>query len=276
MAVYRSLKHSGLRLLLAVTIISLPITGCGTLKNGRGWGQDAIYPVDLKRIPGAAYNAFFDLQTLVPAAGALIFAVDDFDEEVSDWATKHNPIFGSQKAAKKASDYLAGTIHAEAFVTVLATPSGEDPKDWASFKIKGLGVELAAFGATEGTTILLKSTISRTRPDRSDDESFPSSHSSGAFASATLANRNLTSISLPNDIRLPLQIGNILLATSVAWSRVEAQEHFPSDVLAGAALGHFFSAFIHDTFLRLPEEKRFGSVMLPLKGGAMVTLYFGF
>jgi hypothetical protein len=235
-----------------------------------------MYPVNLKRVSRAAYNAFFDLQTLVPAVGALICAVDDFDEEVSDWATKNNPIFGSEDAAKKASDYLAGAIHVEAFITALATPSGDDSETWAYWKAKGIGVELAAIGATVGTTSLLNEAIVRKRPDRSDDDSFPSGHSSGAFASATLANRNLNSIPLAYNIRFPLQIGNILLATSVAWARVEAQEHFPSDVLAGAALGHFFSSFIHDAFLGLPEEKRFGFVIVPLKGGAMTKLYLAF
>jgi membrane-associated phospholipid phosphatase len=258
-----------------MTLISLPVSGCGTLKNGRGWGQDAIYPVDLRRIPRAAYNAFFDLQTLIPAAGALGFAVDDFDEKVSDWATKHHPIFGSEDNARKASDYLVGTLHAEALLTALATPSGDDPKNWAYSKTRGIAVELVALAATDGAAYELKGAIGRTRPDGSKD-GFPSNHSSVAFCSSTLANRNLNFMPLPDEVRLPLQVGNILLATSVAWARVEGRKHFPSDVLAGAALGHFLSAFIHDSLLGLPEDKRFGFVIFPLKGGVMTELSFAF
>jgi hypothetical protein len=146
---------------VAGSVILFIFAGCGTLKNGRSWGEDAFYPVDFKKISHAAFNAFFDLQTLIPAAGALIFAVDDFDDEVSDWATDHNPIFGSDQNAKDASDVL----RAEFFVTALATPSGNDARKWTYAKTKGLGVELAALGTTLGVTGLLKATTDRDRPD---------------------------------------------------------------------------------------------------------------
>jgi hypothetical protein len=77
-------------------------------------------------------------------------------------------------------------------------------------------------------------------------------------------------------MRLPLQVGNIVLATFTAWARVEAQKHYPSDMLAGAALGHFLTAFIHDAFLGLPEDMRFGIVIIPLKGGGKAEVSFHF
>ena len=261
---------------VAGVLTLLLLAGCTTLKNGRGWGQDAIYPLNLKKISGAAHDAFFDLQTLIPAAGALIFAVDDFDNEVSDWATDHNPIFGSDENAKDASDVLRNMLLAEFFVTALATPSGNDSKQWTNAKSKGLGVELAALGATLGTTVLLKSGSDRERPDESDNNSFPSGHSSASFSAATLANRNLDSIGLPKKLRRPLQVGNLFLATGVAWARVEGGKHFPSDVLAGAALGHFLTAFIHDAFLGLPAEDKFSFVIISLDGGAAAQLSFHF
>jgi membrane-associated phospholipid phosphatase len=273
---HRDLKGSHLIVLLAITILSLPLASCGTLENGRGWGQDAIYPLDLERIPRAAYHAFFDLQTLIPAAGAAAFAVDDFDEKVSDWAIERTPIFGSQDAAKNASDSLLWVLAGEALVTALATPSGNDPKEWTYSKMKGIGVELAALGATAGATELIKGATGRERPNERGNSSFPSGHSSGAFSSATLANRNLNFIPSAEKSRLPLQVGNILLATSVGWARVEGGKHFPSDVLAGAALGHFVTAFVHDAFLGLPEDKRFGLVIVPLKGGMVTRVYFVF
>jgi hypothetical protein len=211
---------------------------------------------------------------LIPAVGALIFTVDGFDQEVSDWATKHTPIFGSQKAAKDGSNYLRNAIGAGALVTALATPSGDDTRTWTRAKLKGIGVQIAAWGATKGATGLLKSATDRTRPDDSDDNSFPSGHSSDAFAFATLANRNLNYIELADESRLPLQVGNLLLATGCAWARVEGGKHYPSDVLAGAALGYFFSALIHDAFMGLPESEKFNFVILPYREGAMVELSF--
>jgi membrane-associated phospholipid phosphatase len=267
-----SLKRSHLIVLLAMVFVSLSITGCGTLNNGRGWGQDAIYPVDLKRIPRAAFNALVDPQTLIPVAGAVVFSFNGYDKKVSNWATKHHPIFGSDHNARNASDYLSIPLPVEAVVTALATPSGDDAKDWASSKLKGIAVEGVAVAVTEEVTNLMKDTINRTRPD-GGGASMPSGHSSLAFSVATLSNRNLKSIPLSQEVRLPLQIGNILLATSVAWARVEARDHYPSDVLVGAALGHFLSAFIHDAFLGLSKDKWF-LVISPLKRGAMAELRF--
>jgi hypothetical protein len=262
--------------LLAVTIISFVVTGCGTLKNGRGWGQDAIYPVDLKRIPRAAINALIDPQTLIPMAGALVFTVNGYDRKVSDWARRRTPIFGSNKTAENAYSPLRTSLEYEWFLTVLATPSGENPKDIVFSKMKGWAVGWVAQEATSRTTSFIKDQTGRTRPNGSDNLSFPSSGSSTAFTYATLANRNLDSIPVPEEVRVPLKIGNILLATTTAWSRVEAGDHFPSDVLAGAALGHFVSAFIYDAFMGLPEDRRFIFCISPSKHGAMIRLAYAF
>lgn len=269
------LKGRYVMVTLVMIFIALSVTGCGTLGNGRGWGQDAIYPVDLKRIPRAVFNALLDPQTLIPAAGAVVFGVSGFDKKVSNWATQHHPIFGSEKSARNASDYLLYALDVDALGTALATPSGDNPKNWAYSKAKGVGVEGAAELVTAGMTSLIKDATNRTRPN-GNHGSLPSGHSSAAFSSATLANRNLDSIPLSEEVRFPLQVGNILLATSVAWARVEGREHYPSDVLVGAALGHFLSAFIHDAFLGLPKDKSFGVIISPSKGGAVAELYFGF
>lgn len=69
--------------LLAMIFVSLSVAGCGTLRNGRGWGQDAIYSVDLKRIPRAAFNALVDPETLIPMAGAIVFSINGYDKKVS-------------------------------------------------------------------------------------------------------------------------------------------------------------------------------------------------
>ena len=264
------------KVLLAVAFIAFAVTGCGTLQNGRGWGQDAIYPLDLKRIPSAAINALLDPQTLIPVAGALVFTVDDYDRKVSDWARRHTPIFGSNKTADNAYSPLRTTLEAEWYLTVVATPSGENPKDIVFSKMKGWAVGWVAQQATSETTSFIKDQTGRTRPDGSDNQSFPSSGSSTAFTYATLANRDLDSIPVPDEVKVPLKIGNILLATTVAWSRVEAGAHFPSDVLVGAALGHFISAFIYDAFMGLPEDRRFIFFVSPSKRGAMIEGAYAF
>jgi len=271
-----NLVHASKILTAGVILISFFTEGCGTLPNGRGWGQDAFYPIDSDRISRAARNALFNPNTLVPLASALVFGIDDFDEKVSDWAVKHNPVFGSKDDARDASDYLRATLRAEAVVTALATPSGDVPEQWMVSKAKGLGVELAAIGATSSTTDWVKEATDRTRPDERSDNSFPSGHASGAFSYMTLANRNIDLIDMPQSLKPPLKIGNYLLASGVAWARVEGQRHYPSDVLAGAALGHFMTAFIHDAFMNLPGDGNVDFVVFPVKKGAGIALAFRF
>ena len=262
--------------LLVVFVIFLLISGCGTLENGRRWGQDAFWPIDLGRIGRAAHDAFFDPQTLVPLGGALVFAIDDFDERASDWAVDHNPIFNSVDDAKDASDYLKDALEAEALITALATPGGDGSGQWAYSKLKGIGVEFIAACTTTGLTDSIKDATNRERPDKSSKRSFPSAHASGAFCYMTLANRNIDSIDMPEALKPPLKVGNFLLASGVAWARVEGERHYPSDVLVGAALGRFLTVFIHDAFMNLPEDGSVDFVVFPAKSGAGVALSFRF
>ena len=271
-----NLKQRLFIILLSLILFSLVTSGCSTLGNGRGWGQDAFYPVEMKRIKRAAHDAFFDLQTLIPAAGAMVFAIDDWDEKTSDWASEHTPIFGDGEDARDASDILKDVLSAEAIITTFVTPSGDDPKQWAYSKLKGLGVVMAAAKASSGMTSLLKSATDRERPDESNDNSFPSGHTSYAFSYSTLSNRNLDSINIPKKIKRTLQVGNILLATGVGWARVEGKRHYPSDVLASAALAHFLSKFIYDAFMNIPDDDGFNFMIFPHKEGVSAQLSFAF
>ncbi len=259
-----------------ILLSALIIAGCQTLPNDRRWGQDAFSPIDFDRVSRAAHDAFFNPNTLVPLVGAAVFAIDDFDERVSDWAVKHTPVFGSPSDARDASDDLRDVLGAEAVVTALVTPGGDFSDEWVVSKAKGGAVELLAFGATEGATSVLKSATGRTRPDKGNDKSFPSGHASSAFSYATLANRNIDSIYMPRSLKVPIKVGNLALASGVGWARVEGQKHFPSDVLAGAALGHFLTAFIHDAFLNLPEDADVDFAVFGVEGGAGVELALRF
>ncbi len=249
-------------------------TGCGTLRNGRGWGEDAFSDSNLTKVGRAAYRAFFSWGTLIPAAGALLVRVDDYDAKIVDWASKHHPLFGSGDAARTGSDFLYVWFHLETLSSSLATPSGEDEKEWAASKGKGLAVEALALGTAGGTTLLLRDAIHRTTPDKSNNYSSPSGHSYSAFGNVALTNRNLDYIPMSEKARFALKAGNIFLASAMSWARMEERRHFPSDLLFGAALGNFFCTFFYEAFMNLPEG--FGVSFIPMRGGGGGQLSFTF
>lgn len=84
-----------------------------------------------------------------------------------------------------------------------------------------------SFGATAGVTYSVKMGVNRTRPNGAD-YSFPSGHTSASFSSAAYIHQ-----------RYGFKTGRFayLAAAFVGWTRIQAYKHYPSDVLAGAALG---------------------------------------
>ena len=252
------------------------LAGCGTLPGGGHWGEDATPLPGWGRLGRAAAHAALDPGTWAPAAGAVVLGAGGFDHRISNWAVDHTPIFSSNDSADSASSTLRGFLHGAAIATTLATPSGSAVKDWVPAKAEGFAVEVASWEATTLSVDALKNATGRTRPNRVNDQSFPSSNASDAFDFATQTSRNLDSIQMPGALRTGLQVGAYTLAGTSAWARVEAGAHFPSDVLAGAALGHFLGSFFHDAFLGLKEGEGPGIEIVPEGKGAMLVLDFRF
>jgi membrane-associated phospholipid phosphatase len=77
-------------------------------------------------------------------------------------------------------------------------------------------------------TGVAKFTAHRTRPDGSDQRSFPSGHTSVTFASATVLQRELG---------WKVGVPAYAVAAYVATARIEKKKHYLSDVAMGAAIG---------------------------------------
>lgn len=249
------------------------VTACGTLPNGRRWGEDATLFPGWPRVGRAALNAALSPATWAPAAGALIFQIDDWDDKVSRWASRETPIFGSRSNAATASDVLKHTTEAAYVITLLATPSGEKSGEWLQAKSKGALPGIAALGLAEGVTFGLQQAAHRKRPDGENYESFPSTHATTAAAAGALASRNLTYVSLPAEARFGCRVGLALLTAGAAWARMESQKHFPADVLAGVALGNFIGIFMNDAFLGM-DPHAFQVALAPNRQGGYVSLHW--
>jgi membrane-associated phospholipid phosphatase len=85
-----------------------------------------------------------------------------------------------------------------------------------------------ALAVTEAYTGLFKYAVQRPRPDGSDNLSFPSGHTSAAFALATVTEHHFG---------WKLGVPAYVLAAGIGYSRMENNKHNLSDVLAGATLG---------------------------------------
>lgn len=124
----------------------------------------------------------------------------------------------------------------------------KDEKAWgtasdvgvAALSIAALGIPIAkgdkqgafqaagSIGATALITTGLKEAFPELRPDGSDRKSFPSGHTSRAFAAAaTLFNRQGADAGIPA----------MLVASFVGVARVQADKHYWHDVIVGAAIG---------------------------------------
>ncbi|MFW6007381.1 MAG: phosphatase PAP2 family protein [Halanaerobiales bacterium] len=99
-----------------------------------------------------------------------------------------------------------------------------------------------ALAFTGAVTFSLKYLIGRTRPSESEydykpftdsNSSFPSGHATGAFALATVM----------EEYYPEYKYYFYTFASLVAFSRVYKDRHWTSDVLAGAAVGHYGAKF---------------------------------
>ena len=85
-----------------------------------------------------------------------------------------------------------------------------------------------AFATSVSTTWVLKETVHKERPDGSGDDAFPSGHTSAAFQGAAFIHRRYG---------IKPAWPAYVLATYTGWTRVDAEKHDTTDVLAGAAIG---------------------------------------
>jgi membrane-associated phospholipid phosphatase len=254
----------------AAMLMALPLAGCATLPDGRQWGADVTVAPGWAQVRTAAIRAATDPWAWAPLAGAAALQAGNLDHRLSHWGRTHDPVFGSEANATLWSDRLRSIAVGVDVATVLLTPSGEDGGEWLLDKAKGYLVNLAAATTAIESTTLLQHTIRRERPNGANDHSLPSDHSAASSVYTRLATLNLQDIPMNADTRATLDASLHGLAFATAWARVEGGWHYPSDTLAGMAIGNFCAEFFTDAFMGLGESReRFG--FSPLRGGGALT-----
>jgi membrane-associated phospholipid phosphatase len=194
-------------------------------------------------------HAATDPLTWAPATAAGAIYAAGVDQRIIDWATTHNPVYGSVDNARDWSDGLRAAAICSYYLSLTGEVSRQGLSGLLAPGAAGVATGLTAAGATSLLTSTTKTHSKRMRPDLSDRRSFPSGHTSTAAVHATLASRSFRRLDPPAPMAIGLNTAAGFMAAGTAWARVEGDKHYLSDVLAGAALGHFVGAFLNDLFL---------------------------
>jgi len=262
--------------LLFILVLAAGVAGCGTMQNGRGWGQDATLSPGWARLGRAALDAASTPETWGPAAGALAFQAGRADRKTAEWAARETPVYGSRERADRMSYELRDAAGAIWVASGIAAPSGDAPGEWAVAKAEGFGVQTGAGILMREAVGYLKTETDRTRPNGVDKGSFPSAHASGAALYTTFASRNIETMSWPSGATLASEASLGALTVVTAWARVEAGQHYPSDVLGGIALGHFFGSFFTEAFMGVDSRDHALLLFEPFREGAVALLRLTF
>jgi membrane-associated phospholipid phosphatase len=150
------------------------------------------------------------------AAGAGSFA----DGRLQDGFAGQSPGFGNV-GGKAGGARIMVPFTAGLFLAGRVSPNGR-------FRAATYDVAEAAI-VTSLYTTTLKSAVRRNRPDTSNQLSFPSGHTSGAFAMAAVFDAHYGS-----KVSVPAYVA----AAAIGISRMERNKHHLSDVLAGATIGY--------------------------------------
>ena len=190
--------------------------------------HDARRPSLVKQVGRDFRKAFSSKETLLWVGGGLgaALASSPFDERIptsrfnselfEDTALDH--VFEAANVLGGGVIQVGGAFAVFGLGKLTSRPSLENlGRDLVRAQILGQAI-----------TQTLKLSVGRTRPDGSNNQSFPSGHASGAFASATVLARHYG---------WKVGIPAYGFAGYVAASRLNENAHFLSDVVFGAALG---------------------------------------
>jgi membrane-associated phospholipid phosphatase len=229
----RPRNHSGPRKLPGrISLIFLLVMGASAIAS-RGSGEDDQPSAqghlgDVRRtlrrlIPnlGRSTVSVFSRQSLFPLVlgGAATSVAGVFDDDL------HTSLVDPDEGASQAISTSFGGASTAAVAAIFI---GGRFAHGDRFRAASYDLLIAA--ATNGAfTLAIKEAVQRERPNGANNLSFPSGHSSNAFAMAAV---------LSSHYGKKVAVPAYLVASAVGLSRLRLDQHWLSDVFAGATLGY--------------------------------------
>ena len=253
----------------SLVLLSFLISSCALFTKKGEWGKRAWYPVHWDKIKTAFKKNITSAHVWAPVASAGVLNVMAWDNNLQNWINHERIIFDDQTEAENYSYTFNEILKYEMYLSIFITPSNDSENDLGNYalnKLKGgTLVNVASSASTQAHHILRKST-DRTRPSGHDNNSMPSGHATQSGARRVLVTRNLEATDIQKTHQLLINTLNTTLSAGVMWARVEGDNHYPTDVLMGYALGSFLSGFIYDSLINLEPNHTFS--LAPVKQGA--------
>jgi membrane-associated phospholipid phosphatase len=204
-------------LVLAVSIASLSAASAEEVAQADGRRTMGRLPANL----GRGLIGVFHVDNLVPAlaGGVATSASSFFDADAREAAT-------GQLGWSDTFETAGGPVYSTVFVAGMFTAG----RFAGGLRFRAMTYDMLDAAIVNFTwTELIKVSVGRERPNGQDNKSFPSGHTSNAFAMATVAQRHYG---------WKIGIPAYGLAGLMGISRIHEDKHWLSDVVAGATLGY--------------------------------------
>jgi len=189
---------------------------------------------NLKRFPqnlGKNYLGLFSKKNVLPLliGSTATASVSAFDDDLKDHFGKHE---GKSSTIGTIGTVIGGP--AVVIPTVTGLLIGGHYSSNQKFHVFTYNLAQATV-INESLVQGLKIAVGRTRPDGSDNRSFPSGHAATSFMIATVVHRSYG--------RTAGIIG-YSTATFISFSRIRENKHWASDLAAGATLGYIVGSSV--------------------------------
>ncbi|HXG58266.1 MAG TPA: phosphatase PAP2 family protein, partial [Thermoanaerobaculia bacterium] len=241
------------RLVLTPAAVFLLLVSCTTARRA---GELAAADVAaLVTAPARAEPRQWQRAALAAGAAGAAFALDDEARALvlrNDGRALDN--------IARAVEPFGGRYSERTALALLAAGAIRDDPRMTSAGADGLMTWLIA---SKGITPLLKSTFHRDRPGNGGNDAFPSNHATAAFGMATVIASHYE--------RRWIGLTAYAIASGVAWSRMYGDDHWFSDVVAGAAIGTATGRLVVATHGRVRSRWRLKPLVT--RDGAGVALY---